>query len=91
MSTPFVFLTDEILEKYKSKINTMISDSTLQPQDFKVVLKILAFLNYHPYRNRNTELIRKCSVLIKRTISEMNASEVCLLYEVSQIFLNYSH
>lgn len=64
----------------------MIDDSRLRPKDYKVVLKILTFLTNPVQRNKNIDLIRQCSVLIKRTISEMNPSEVCLLSEVSKMF-----
>lgn len=86
LSTAYAFLTDETLSKYKSKINTLIDNSVLRPEDFKVILKILTLLNFYGHRDKNIELIRKCSVLIKRTISEMTASDVYLLYEVSQVF-----
>lgn len=83
ISTAYAFVTDEILHKYKISINNMIENSSLHPHDYKAVLKILTFLNNSLQRERNIDLIRKCCVLIKRKISEMNASEVCILFEVS--------
>lgn len=72
--------------KYKLKINQMIDDSSLRAEDYKAVLKILSFLNNPVQRDENIELTRKCSVLVKRKISEMTVQEVCALSEVSEIF-----
>lgn len=65
----------------------MIDDGTLKPDDYKAVLKILAFLNSPLRRECNIDLIRRCCVLIKRKISEMGPTEVYVLFEVSEICL----
>lgn len=86
IGTSYAFVTNEILQKYKQKINEMIDDFRLRAEDYRVVLKVLSCLNNPLHRDENIDLIRKCCVLIKRKISEMNATEVCLLYEVSKKF-----
>lgn len=76
-----------MLEKYKETVNRMIDDTTLRMEDSKVILRIMVFLNNPTQRVQNIDLIRKCSVLVKRKISEMNASDVCLVADVSKNFI----
>ncbi|XP_044253945.1 FAST kinase domain-containing protein 1, mitochondrial isoform X2 [Tribolium madens] len=74
-------VTDETLDKYKEKVEIFIQNGFLTSSNYKVVLQIIAFLNYPKWREKNSVLISKCVLLIKNNLSDLNMNEIIMLYE----------
>nr|XP_008192822.1 PREDICTED: FAST kinase domain-containing protein 1 isoform X1 [Tribolium castaneum] len=74
-------VTNETLDKYKEKVENFIQSGLLTSSDYKVVLQIIAFLNYPKWREKNSVLISKCILLIKNNLNDLNMEEIMMLYE----------
>ncbi|KAG5885899.1 hypothetical protein JTB14_012146 [Gonioctena quinquepunctata] len=75
-------VTEEILEKYKDKIQLFIKSRKLKSSDHSAILRIILFLNYPEWRHTNTVLVADCISLLKNEINLLGVSELLILYEV---------
>ncbi|KAJ3659143.1 hypothetical protein Zmor_010848 [Zophobas morio] len=75
-------VTEESLDQYKTKVESLIANGFLTSKHYKVVLQIISFLNYPKWRDKNTVLISKCVSLVKDDVNNFNLNEVLILCEI---------
>lgn len=76
-------LTEDVLQRYESKLRELIEARVLTGDDYQLILKVLSVFNFAPWRNKHSLIISKCILLMKGSIDKLNLHEMYHLYDVS--------
>lgn len=75
-------INDDILLMYKKKVTELLESSTIEPMEYKTIIRIMVLLNYPQWRERNAPLIIRCMELLKTHLHLLNVNELLAVHEV---------
>ncbi|KAB0797302.1 hypothetical protein PPYR_08296 [Photinus pyralis] len=74
-------VTMEILQKYMEVVKRVISTCDNVPATYRILLKIIYFLNFPKWSDRCTTLSSELALHMKGNLHTLNVSDLCILFE----------
>ncbi|XP_066145729.1 FAST kinase domain-containing protein 1, mitochondrial isoform X2 [Euwallacea fornicatus] len=75
-------LTEETLNKYVVKVNSMMNENKLTGLDYQVLNQVVTLFNLPQFRYKLSSSISRCILKMKDSIEILNINEMCQLYDV---------
>lgn len=77
-------VTNNILSIYKSKVQELLQDGTINKETVRCILKIVNFLTYPQWSQPNMRLIRELSLILRDDIPSFQTRELVSLFKIVQ-------